>query len=157
MTSILKYLSDPGWWFTTVFVSLIISIVATYIPKLVDPYLSSWSLKYKNKREEQLKREQTYIDLMVSDQTYLILENIKLFGRAVLALLSLLLCALAIVAMSISKSDSVTIRTSTLFMIVFVLTKVLLSSYSIFKQAKNVLTARIKYKAKVKKSLEETL
>lgn len=56
MNEIIKMLTSPAWWFSTIFVSLILSIAGAYakptIDKFVSKYNEAWKAKTQNEKRD---------------------------------------------------------------------------------------------------------
>lgn len=72
MHGILKVLSDPEWWFTTVFIAIIVSVFAPFLKGALLTGLAKISTSFrarKERRDRQFKKE---VALIFHDRTLLI-------------------------------------------------------------------------------------
>ncbi|RNC67344.1 MAG: hypothetical protein ED859_15090 [Desulfuromonadales bacterium] len=91
MNVIIKEINKPEWWFTVVFVGLIVGVIAAYAKDWIASLCSIVSERFNkyNQRREQI--EQKEIQLLASDIRLVIMEYIRtaFHMAAALALVSL--------------------------------------------------------------------
>lgn len=77
MDSIVKQLNTPEWWFTAVFVGVIVGIVSAYTKDWITSVLSPFSSKYRKYAEAQAAAIKTEIELLSTNREMLVIEYIR--------------------------------------------------------------------------------
>ena len=77
MNSIIKSLKDPSWWFTAVFISILASLVSSYLRDAISSAASQMSKELKTRRDARLARESRRVSLLVAHPDLLIMELIR--------------------------------------------------------------------------------
>lgn len=85
MESIIKQLEDPGWWFTAIFVAIVISVFSSYIRDWISLGLSRVSTSIRQKRAKRTEHETKRINLLTSNPHLLISEQLRAIGLSVRA------------------------------------------------------------------------
>ena len=74
MESILRYLQDPGWWFTAVFIALIVAVGGGFIrERLVYPMLAALSTRFKKRNATRALARENATAALAANPEYLIL------------------------------------------------------------------------------------
>lgn len=76
MDEILSYLQSPGWWFTTVFVAVLVSLLAGYVNNRIDQWLSRSSAWYRQWRASTLARKERELEFLSTEPSILTLRTI---------------------------------------------------------------------------------
>lgn len=74
MNRIAEYLSDPGWWFTAVFVAVLASLAAAFLKDAVLASLAKVSKYYRDRKKEQDEEVEKQLKLFLSDSTLFLLS-----------------------------------------------------------------------------------
>ena len=83
-----KYLTDPSWWFSTVIIGLLVSLLAAYLKDWISAGLSFVSPHYRKYRRRKLRRKAPWIQNIAADTGYMLIYQIR---QGVLAI-AVLLC-----------------------------------------------------------------
>jgi hypothetical protein len=78
MDQITKFIKDPAWWFTTVFVAIISSVIAAYLKDQIQNLIGHLSSKYRDRLKEKKKLLDLELHYLVEEPDYLILAFIRL-------------------------------------------------------------------------------
>ena len=70
MDKIFEYLKDPSWWFTTVFIGAIASLLGGFL----NAWLSRISSRYSRWRVKKREQKEAEIQLILSNETLLAVE-----------------------------------------------------------------------------------
>jgi len=79
MDGILENLSSPSWWFTAVFVALLIGIIAHYLPRLLEKALKTHLNTGRDRNEKSRQNIEKNVQFLV-DNPELIPET-NIIGR----------------------------------------------------------------------------
>ena len=96
MERILEHLNDPGWWFTAVFIALLINLSANYLFGWIPLILSRYSVRIRSKRRRRLIAMVREVRALKRDIRLLVMEGIKL------AILILILFAFVLLSFILS-------------------------------------------------------
>jgi hypothetical protein len=77
MEQIIKYLKDPAWWFTAVFIAVVSSLFAAYLKDAIQNLFAEVSTKYKLRLTKQRQLLDLEIKCMIEDHQYLTLSFLK--------------------------------------------------------------------------------
>jgi len=70
MNSIIMNLSDPGWWFTAVFMAIVASVIAGFLKDKIAEFLGNTFSGLRRWREEKKAQRDKIIEAMISNQIY---------------------------------------------------------------------------------------
>jgi len=101
MEHISQYLNDPAWWFATVLVGILASLVAAYLKDYIGRFFASLSLHYRTRKEKSDRRQQLLVAEWAEDTTLLLLANLTVI-RSLIVFVALLACFFGMSFMSIS-------------------------------------------------------
>lgn len=97
MDEILKNLQSPGWWFTAVFVAILVSLFAGFLNDRFNRWLSeSWAW-YRQRRAATLARKEREIEFLSREPVILTLYSSETVTFLVFTLLFLILTLLLMV------------------------------------------------------------
>lgn len=115
MDEILNYLQSPGWWFTTVFAAILVSLLAGFVKDLFNRWLSeSWAW-YRQRRAATLARKERVVEFLSREPTILSLYNSETTIFLIFSLFCLVLSILILVGtQSILASPELTLSFSKL-------------------------------------------
>lgn len=77
MDSIFKQLTSFEWWFTVVFVAIVVSIVSSYAKDWITSALSSLSSKYRKQAEVRTTARNMEIERLSTNSEMLIVEYVR--------------------------------------------------------------------------------
>lgn len=83
MEAIIKYMQDPGWWFSAFFVAILASVIAGFLKDRIEKWLSKLFSGLKAWRAEREAQRGQIIEALLKDQTYFMIALV----RAVFALI----------------------------------------------------------------------
>jgi hypothetical protein len=84
MESIFNYLKDPGWWFSTVLVAIVASVIAGFLKDRISILLSHFSQKFQEFSAKRKIEQEELINILVNNQAYLSLALLKVIFMAVI-------------------------------------------------------------------------
>jgi hypothetical protein len=104
MGRIVDAVTDPAWWFTTVFVALVLTIAGPRVDALFRRTLSGTSERFRRYSENKAAKEKALIEKLSNDDTQLIIATVRYVGEMVLASTSAVLSLLAAFSASLTES-----------------------------------------------------
>lgn len=113
MSRTLVYLSDPAWWFGTVFVAIAINILSSYFKEFLDRQRHQLIAKWKDKadaRDQRLQKDVKAIadsfEVRQDFVLYLTLQEITFFKLFLVSILGLLIAVVLEIRISSFPTDS---------------------------------------------------
>ena len=99
MDEILNSLHSPGWWFTSVFVSILLSLVVGFLKDAVSRGLARSWVWYRKWRAATLSRKEREVEFLSREPAILTLYNNETAAVLMYTLLCLLLSILSLALM----------------------------------------------------------
>jgi hypothetical protein len=84
MEPIFNYLKDPGWWFSTVLVAIIASVIAGFLKDRISTFLSHFSQKLRDRSTKRKIEQEELINILVSNNTYLVLAFLRVIFSVIM-------------------------------------------------------------------------
>jgi hypothetical protein len=84
MENIKQNLLDPAWWFTVVFIGIIVGIIAASLRNSIGTLLSHLSNRYRIRKEKSDHEEQLLVNRWANNHVLLILQNFLLIRGLIL-------------------------------------------------------------------------
>jgi|KBSMisStaDraftv2_1062788.scaffolds.fasta_scaffold39592_4 spore maturation protein SpmA len=77
MDAILNNLRDPSWWFTAIFVTIIVGVAAGFLKEKTESVISSLSSRYKYWASSRAEARATVVRLLAGNPQFLLLTYIS--------------------------------------------------------------------------------
>jgi hypothetical protein len=104
MGRIVDAITDPAWWFTTVFVALLLAIAGPRVDALFRRILSGTSERFRRYSANKAAKEKELIEELSNDDTRLIVAAVTYVGDMVLASTTAILSLLAALSAGLAES-----------------------------------------------------
>ncbi len=78
MDTISKLLSDPAWWFTAIFIAIVINLLSTYLRDFIDRIFSKLSRKYRLRTIKKDKEGEQLAVHLANDPTMLVMYSVTM-------------------------------------------------------------------------------
>ena len=82
---------NPDWWFTIIFIGLVIGLFANILKDIVYSIIANLSSRYSKYRAIKLELHTRYIDLLAQHPPLLIIEHIRMVYTGLLTVASFIL------------------------------------------------------------------
>lgn len=80
MESIIKHLSDPGWWFSTVLVAIIASVIAGFLKDRISQLIGHTSRRFREWSKHRKEQQELVVEILSKNPEYLLMG----LGKSVL-------------------------------------------------------------------------
>jgi len=77
LEKIISYLKDPAWWFTAVFIAILVSLAAGFLKDAVRNLAARLSTTYRVKKIQEDKEFERELDALLKDQSYMIVTFLR--------------------------------------------------------------------------------
>jgi hypothetical protein len=84
MESIITHLSDPGWWFSTVLVAIIVSIIAGFLKDRISQLIGHTSRRFSEWSKRRKEQQEKLIETLSENPDYLLMGFMKVILQAVM-------------------------------------------------------------------------
>lgn len=101
-----KHLSDPGWWFTAIFIALAVNILSPFVSRGIAKSLASVSHRYRKRKERLDAKADTEARLLSKDGALMVFEASRALGVAGLVCIAQVLCFQLIILGVIIKGET---------------------------------------------------
>ena len=91
MESIIKYLTDPEWWFSTVLVAIIASIIAGFLKDKISELIGHTSRRFRECSQQRRNQEEQLIEALSENSEYLLMGIGKVISRQIMFTASLII------------------------------------------------------------------
>lgn len=81
MNQIISSIKDPAWWFTAVFIGIIVSVFAAFIKDFIQGFFAKISSRSREKQAKRLLCRLKRIEILAENEGYLII-NLIMVGIA---------------------------------------------------------------------------
>ena len=92
MNFILDLINDPGWWFTTCLMGIVVSVIGSYFRDGLSAALSLTSTTVRANRQKRLEKEKSRIEKLVLHPNILIMDMLKLVLLSISCMGNLAVC-----------------------------------------------------------------
>lgn len=86
MNRITEHLTDPGWWFTAVFVAVLVSLAAAFLKDALLTALAKVSKYYRTRKKQRDEEVEKQVNLILNDPILFILSYSKIIFQTSAAL-----------------------------------------------------------------------
>ena len=106
MEKIGSLLTDPSWWFSAIFVAMIVSIISGFLKDKIGEALSHFSVFWKERRRVQKETREAVIQALMDDDTYRSMISFKLLSGFIMSLTLLIIFVISFLIIKIEFSAS---------------------------------------------------
>jgi hypothetical protein len=73
LEKIISYLKDPAWWFTAVFIGIIVSLISGFLKDAVRNLAAKFSITYRAKKIREDNDFERQLDALLKNRFYMLI------------------------------------------------------------------------------------
>jgi hypothetical protein len=86
MHQIVADMKDPAWWFTAVFIGIVVSVFAGFAKERIELMFGALSGRFRARQIEKAKRRDSVVNALAENEGFLILAMVRVTGQLVYAI-----------------------------------------------------------------------
>lgn len=106
MDAILSNLSDPSWWFTAIFVTIIAGVAAGFLKEKIETLISSLSSCYKSWASARAEARATVVRVLAENPQFLALAYISVVAGLLIHVMAVILYLVTILFFDAAPHDA---------------------------------------------------